>query len=137
MRTNTVRKLALAGFGLMGIAVSAFAMAGNVYVIAHPSVELTQAELKEVYLGEKQFAGSVKLVPVDNSNVQSDFLEKALNMDPSKYASLWIKKGFRGGLAAPEIKSGDVETIKFVSQTPGAIGYVGKPAEGVKLLQKY
>lgn len=137
MRLNTFRKLAILGWGLMGMAVSATAMAGNVYVIAHPGVELTQAEIKDVYLGEKQLAGSVKLVPVDNAAAQGDFLEKALNMDASKYGALWIKKGFRGGLSAPDVKSGDAEVINFVKKTPGAVGYVGAPADGMKPLHKY
>lgn len=137
MRFNTTGKLAILGLGLIGVFVSAAAVADNVYVIAHPSVELTQAEIKDVYLGEKQFAGPVKLVPVDNAAVQGDFLEKALHMEASKYGALWIKKGFRSGLAAPEIKSGDAEVIHFVKKTPGAVGYVGAPADGVKLLHKY
>ena len=137
MRIITTTKLALLGMGLLGVAAAASAMAGDIYVIAHPSVELTQAELKDVYLGEKQFAGAVKLVPVDNSAVQSDFLHKAMGMEASKYGSLWTKKGFRGGLTAPPVKAGDTEVISYVKSTPGAVGYVGAPAPGAKLLHKY
>ena len=91
-----------------------------------------------MYLGEKQFAGSLKLVPIDNSVVQGDFLAKAINMDASKYASLWTKKGFRGGLAAPLIKTGDAEVISLVKSTPGAVGYVSSPPPpGVSELLKY
>lgn len=138
MTFKTNAKLALLGWGLIGVVAAVPATAGDVYVIAHPSVSLSTAELRDVYLGEKQFAGSLKLVPVDNSVVQGDFLEKAIRMDASKYASLWTKKGFRGGLAAPVIKTGDAEVISLVKATPGAIGYVSSPPpSGVSQLFKY
>ena len=138
MTFKTNAKLALLGFGLMGVVATIPASAGDVYVIAHPSVALSAAELRDMYLGEKQFAGSLKLVPVDNSVVQGDFLAKAIKMDASKYASLWTKKGFRGGLAAPLIKTGDAEVISLVKSTPGAVGYVSSPPpSGVSQLFKY
>lgn len=136
MRFHTSTKRIILGLGLAGLAVSA-AMAGNVYVIAHLGVELSPLEIKEVYSGEQEFVGSIKLVPVDNAAVQSDFLEKALSMDAGKYAALWIKKSFRAALTAPAVKSGDAEVINFVKQTPGAVGYVSAPAGDVKLLHKY
>ena len=133
IRTRTV----LSGLGLITAMLSTPVSAGDVYVIAHPSVTLSSTELRDMYLGEKQFAGSIKLVPVDNSAVQSDFLAKVLRIEASKYASLWTKKGFRGGLAAPIIKSSDAEVISFVKNTKGAIGYTSTPAAGVNQLSKH
>ena len=137
MRFKITSKLALLGLGLLGGIAAASAIAGDIYVIAHPSVTLTRAELKDVYLGDKQFAGTLKLVPVDNHAVQADFMEKVISMKARAYASLWTKKGFRGGLSAPAVKSGDDEVISFVKNTPGAIGYVSAPAQGVKDLYQY
>ena len=125
------------GLGLIGELVITSAAAGEIYVIAHPSVNLTEDEVKAVYLGEKQFAGTVKLVPVDNASVQSDFLERVISMRADKYAALWVKKGFRGDATAPATKSGDAEVIKFVKSTAGAIGYVSSPVKGVKELHQY
>lgn len=131
-------KLSVLVFGLLGIVSNVPAIAADVYIIAHPSVKLTLPEIRDVYLGEKQFAGSVKLAPVDNAAVQGEFLAKAINMDPSKYASLWIKKGFRGGLAAPPVKSTDAEVISYVKNTEGAIGYISSPPpSGTQQLFKY
>ena len=135
---KTSAKLSAVVLGLIGIVATLPASAAEVYVIAHPSVKLTLSEIRDVYLGEKQFSGLIKLVPVDNTAVQRDFLARAIHMDTGKYASLWIKKGFRGGLAAPPIKSGDAEVIIFVKNTVGAIGYVSTPPNsGVQLLFKY
>ena len=136
MRLNIIVKQAAVALGLVVMTLSV-AMAGNVYVIAHPSVELNQFEVQQVYKGEQEFAGAIKLVPVDNAAVQSDFLDKVMRMDASKYGALWIKKSFRAALTAPPTKSGDAEVINFVRNTRGAVGYISAPSNDVKLLQKY
>ena len=141
MRFYSTRKLtmlwAVLGVGSICIFAPLVAMADNLYVIAHPGVELSEAQLKEVYLGERQFVGSIKLVPVDNTAAQNGFLNKVMSMDAAVYASLWIKKAFRAGLAAPEIKSGDAEIVSFIRKTPGSVGYVSAPIAGERVLLQY
>ncbi len=107
------------------------------YLISHPGTTLTAADVREVYVGEKQFAGSVKLVPVDNTAAQEQFLAKVLNLDKAKYAALWTKKGFRDGLNPPPVKSGDNDVLEFVKRTPGAVGYVNARPSGVTVVMKY
>lgn len=114
--------------------VSMNTFAGGLYVIANTSVNLTAAEVRDVFLGEKQFSGSVKLTPVDNSAAQSAFLQQVLQMDADKYASIWAKRSFRDGMNPPEVKSSDAEVIGFVKGNPGAVGYVTAPADGVKVI---
>jgi ABC-type phosphate transport system substrate-binding protein len=128
---NKTILLATLGFAALGLN----AQAGE--VIAHPSVSLTADEVKEVFLGDKQLAGSVKLVPVENSSQQADFLAKVLQSDPAKHTARWTKKAFREGLTAPATKGSDAEVIAFVKATPGAVGYVSGGASGVKVLEKY
>jgi hypothetical protein len=111
------------------------ALAGE--VIAHPSVELGAADVHDVFVGDKQLAGSVKLVPVDNSAAQADFLSKVVQLEASKYTALWTKKAFREGLTAPAVKGSDAEVISFVKSTPGAVGYVAGKSAGVKVLKTY
>ncbi len=107
-------------------------------VIAHPQLELNAEEIRDVYLGEKQLAGHLKLLPVDNSALQNDFLEKVLQTDARKYAARWTKKSFREGLAIPAVKGSDAEVIAYVRATPGAIGYIsGTAPKSVKLLAKF
>ena len=107
------------------------------YLISHPGTTLTAADVREVYVGEKQFAGSVKLVPVDNTTAQEQFLAKVLNLDKAKYVALWTKKGFRDGLNPPPVKSGDNDVLEFVKRTPGAVGYVNASPSGVNVVLKY
>ncbi|MCM2279912.1 MAG: phosphate ABC transporter substrate-binding protein [Oligoflexia bacterium] len=109
----------------------------EIYVIGNPDVTLSSSEIADAFLGEKQIAGSTKLVPVDNKALQKDFLSKVLNMDNVKYNSSWTKKSFRDGIPAPKVKSNDADVIEFVKSTPGAIGYVSSPASGVNTLAKY
>lgn len=106
-------------------------------MIAHPSVTLSADEVKELYFGDKQLAGNLKLVPIDNAAQQADFLAKVLQTDATKYAARWTKKAFREGLAAPATKGSDAETVAFVKITPGAVAYVAGPSNGVKVLLKY
>lgn len=106
-------------------------------VIANAGVLLSADEIRDVFLGEKQFAGSLKLIPVDNGSLHSEFLAKVLQTDERKYAARWTRKSFREGLAAPAVKGSDAEVIAFVRSTPGAIGYVSSSSPGVKVLEKF
>lgn len=106
-------------------------------VIAHASVSLNADEIRDVFLGEKQFSGRVRLVPVDNSSAQAEFLSKVLQSDARKYAARWTRKAFREGLAIPSVKGSDAEVVSFVRDTPGAIGYIKGGATGVQVLEKF
>jgi hypothetical protein len=119
----------------VGVLLSRGACAGE--VIANPGVVLSSDEIRDVFLGEKQFAGHLKLVPVDNLNLQTDFLSKVLQTDERKYAARWTRKSFREGLAAPAVKGSDAEVLSFVRATTGAIGYVTSSGSGVKVLEKF
>lgn len=111
--------------------------AAELYVIAHKDTSVTAAEIKDVFLGEKQFSDSVKLVPIDNAAVQEEFLVKALKMDIKKYNNFWTKKSFRDGINPPAGRSGDAEVTEFVRRTRGAIGYVKSATNGVNVIRKY
>jgi len=121
---------------LLGAALNA--RAADVYVIAHPDSKLVAEAVRDVFLGDKQFAGDVKLVPLDNAAVQTDFLSKVLRLDAARYTNHWVKKSFRDALNPPAVKSSDKEVIDLVRKTPGAIAYVGStPPPGVTVLQKF
>ncbi len=106
-------------------------------VIVNDSVTLTAVEIRDVFLGEKQLAGNIRLVPVDNVALQDEFLAKVLQTDSQKYYARWTRKSFREGITAPPLKGSDAEVNAFVRSTPGAIGYVRKPAAGVRALQAF
>ena len=135
--TNKFWLINLCTSGVLSLAaVPALALA-DVYVIANSATAVTDADIRDIFLGDKQLAGSTKLVPVDNGPAQDEFLSKALKMESAKYNSTWTKKSFREGLNPPSVRSGDLEVIEFVKKTPGAIGYVRSSPSGVKVLQKF
>jgi len=111
--------------------------AGDIYVVAHASVTLTADEVREVFLGDKQFAGSVKLAPVENGSLQAEFQSKVLKVDAARYASVWSKKGFREGLTPPPVRASDADVINAIKANPGTVGYVSQPTADVKVIQKY
>jgi ABC-type phosphate transport system substrate-binding protein len=120
---------------MLTLSVSHSAYAGDLVVIAHSSVSLSANEVRDVFLGEKQFAGSTKLVPVDNAAQQENFLSKLMQMPSTKYNSIWTKKAFRDGLTAPAIKSSDREVIEYVKRTPGAVSYVSSSPGEVNIIK--
>jgi hypothetical protein len=127
-------------FLLVNSAFAAMASAEELAVIANGGVELSADDIRDVYLGEKLVAGGAKLSPVDNAALQAQFLAKVMLLDSAKYQSVWTKKGFRDGLAAPASRTSDADVIAYVKRMPGAVGYVNASAAsvaGVKILKKY
>jgi hypothetical protein len=119
------------------LAAGAAAEAGDLYVISNSGVTVAAGELRDIFLGEKQFAGSVKLIPVDNASAQEMFLSKVMKMEASKYTAAWTKKTFRDGANPPSIKGSDAETVEFVKRTAGAVSYVGAAPSGVNIVGKF
>jgi hypothetical protein len=99
----------------------------DLYVICNAQVSLSAADIRDLFLGEKQFAGTMKLVPVDNGAAQIVFLDKVLKMNMARYSTTWTKKSFRDGLNPPLVTGSDAEALAFVKRTPGACSYVTTP----------
>ncbi len=113
------------------------ARAGDLYVVTGLSIALGVDDIRDVFLGEKQFAGGAKLVPIENGSLQADFDARVLKVDAARYASIWSKKGFRDGLAPPPVRGSDAEVLSAIKANPGTVGYVSKPTADVKVIQKY
>lgn len=121
---------------ILGLSTTTPALAEGLFVISNPNIVLTRENIREIFLGEKQFAGSVKIAPVDNSAAQGVFLSKVVKIDSAKYNTTWAKKGFRDGLSQPIVKSSDAEVINFVKSTPGAVGYVTTQPHDVPVIKR-
>jgi ABC-type phosphate transport system substrate-binding protein len=128
--------LRLFSAAILALCFAQGASAADVVVISNPELTISADEVKDIFLGEKQFAGSVKLIVIDNAAAQTGFLSRFMQMDAAKYNNIWTKKSFRDGLTPPAVKSGDAEVIEYVKRTPGAIGYVSSNPTGVKIIQK-
>ena len=129
---------ALLALACFACALAPAARAGDIYVIGHPDLALSAEDAREAFVGGKQVAGSVRLVPFDNAAARDEYLRKVLRMDAAKYETLWAKKAFRDGLNPPPVKSSDLEVIATVKATRGSLGYVASPpGPGVAVLGKY
>lgn len=113
------------------------AAAADSYVVCHPGVTLAAGDVRDVFIGEKNFADAAKLTPVDNFALQAEFLSRIIKLEAGKYSTVWTKKSFRDGVNPPPLKANDAEVIEFVRRTPGAIGYVSNPANGVVVVGKF
>ena len=100
-------------------------------MISNAGVTIVQADVRTIYIGEKQFAGTVRLVPVDNTSSQEKFLGNFVKVDSGKYNSIWAKKSFREGVNPPPAKASDGEVVDFVRRTPGAVGYIGDASKAI------
>lgn len=132
-----IKRIITAFVVLACMALTLPVMAAEIYVIAHNALALSEEDVRDIFVGDKQIVSGTKVVPMDNANLQKDFVEKVLKIDVPKYGNIWTKKGFRDGLNPPPVKSGDAEVISTVKSTPGAVGYVSSAPVGVKLIKKY
>ena len=127
----------LLGIGLWIVTSLALGQTRTIYIVAGEGVALTRQDVKDVFLGNKTFSGSTKLVPVANTVGLDDFLQKVLNITPSQLEAVWNKKTFRDGVNPPRVMTSDTAVINFVKQTPGAVGYVTIAPTGVAVIQTY
>ena len=117
---------------------SAAAVPADLYVVCNANVTLRAEDVRDVYIGEKSFAGTARLVPADNIAAQAAFLEKVVKVSADRYTSLWTKKSFRDGANPPAVKVNDAEAIAYVRQTPGACSYVqSPPPSGVSVVARF
>lgn len=120
------------------LVASSAAMADQLYVVCHEGVLLEAADVRDVFLGEKQFLSATKLIPVDNLAAQSAFLDKVLRMDAIRYTNSWVKRSFRYGVIPPAALANDSAVVEFVKHTPGGCGYLGTaPQNGVSVIAQY
>jgi hypothetical protein len=117
--------------------VAADRVSGEIYVIAHLGLQVTERDVRDIYLGEKELAVGIRLAPMDNANEQREFLATVLKLDVTKYNALWTKKSFRDALNPPPVRVNDADVIQTVMRIPGGIGYVRDAPQGVFVVAKY
>jgi len=135
---STPSSALLALVALAGAAFASESRAAEVYVICNPSVSLTASDLRDVFLGDKQFAGGTVLSLSDNSAAREAFLQKVLKMDADKYRTAWTKKAFRDGVNPPTMAASDAEALDYVKRAPGRCSYVATaPGPGVAVIAEF
>jgi hypothetical protein len=133
------RIFAICTFSLLLSTIGSATVADGLYLACHEGVLLPAADVRDVFLGEKQFLNTIRLVPVDSIAAQPEFLEKVLKMNGIKYATTWAKKSFRDGINPPAMMANDDAVLEFIRRTPGSCGYLGAEplSGGVTVIGKY
>ena len=123
-------------------ALSAPAGGADVQVIAHRDIaatELSAAELKDIFLGNKTAIGGTAVEPVfeESGAAHQAFLRIYLGKSESALRNHFKTLVFTGKGAQPKAFGSDAEVVRYVTRTKGAIGYVssGADVDGVKKLQ--
>ena len=126
------------------IALSSPVYAKEIAIIVgknHPLTHVSAAELADIYLGNKEVAGKVRLKPIDQRDgqeIHSAFLKKVLRMSHDDYVEYWNHRLFREGGTPPILKGDSTEVIRSVEEKEGAIGYVwaseGRDDDNVRIL---
>lgn len=104
---------------------------------------LANSDVSRIFLGKmKSFPDGSSTIPVNlesGSTVRGEFEEKALGKSSSQVKAYWSKQVFSGKGKPPKELASDADIIRFVSATPGAIGYVDATSvnDKVKVIAKY
>jgi ABC-type phosphate transport system substrate-binding protein len=117
-------------------------------VIIHttnPTESLSKQELSKLFLKKvKQWKDWKETVlPVDlldDSPVRQAFSETIHEREIASIKAYWQKKIFSGRGVPPEEKKSDEDVLKYVSENPGAVGYIAEATsieayEDVKILE--
>ncbi len=102
--------------------------AEGVVVIGHPSIKRLDAPtLARIYTGRVIEVDGVAVTAINanaGSEVRTRFLQVFLNQDEDKYTAYWTVRRYIGKGASPREMSKSSDVIRFVTSTPGAIGYI-------------
>lgn len=94
--------------------------------------DITAAELKEIYLGNKiQWPNGTSITPVllsPGSKLNDFFLMKICGMDEAQYNSYWEKRGTVKIM--PMFMEHDEWIIRYIEGSPGAIGFMDSGKTG-------
>jgi TonB family protein len=121
---------------------SVHALAGNVTIIANPSVKaekISARDVKSVFLGERNsLRDGTHVEPVLSRGgpAHEVFLTEYLGKSDDALQNHYRSLVFTGKGAMPKALRSDAEVVAYVAKTRGAIGYVGSTAtlDGVRIL---
>lgn len=110
--------------------------------IANPSIEensITQTQLRDIFLGDKvlwQDGQQITVAINTNPAVFEQFTKKYTGRTTNQFQAYWRLILFTGKGSVPKMFKTDEEIIQYVSNTPGAIGYISSKteADGIKII---
>jgi TonB family protein len=145
MKTAMKKPEMLVAAATLTILLLANAVAGDVRIIANPSVTaetISVSEVKSVFLRERNsLRDGTHVEPVLSRGgpAHAAFLKEYLGQNDDALQNYYRTLVFTGKGLMPKILHSDEEVAAYVAKTRGAIGYVSSatPVEGVKTLTVY
>ena len=97
---------------------------------------MTKQEVEEIFMGRTHILANGDIVlPLDQSELRSDFYLKLTNRPIAQINSYWSIILFSGQASKPMQLSDDETVIKTVSKNKGAIGYIDSKNSDKKLVR--
>ncbi|HEX3703790.1 MAG TPA: hypothetical protein VHU82_10685 [Vicinamibacterales bacterium] len=146
-RRTFVAGLSLASAALLLVAVSAAAQTktGDLAIVVHPDTPVTQltfAELRQVFLGERQYWNPatpvVLLIRAPTSAERDAVLNVIYQMHEPQFKQYWIAKIFRAEMTSPpKLVYSNESANQLVAAIPGAIAFMaaGDVKPGLKVIR--
>ncbi len=139
------RVILLAALGLASVAMHGSAQAADIAIVVRPDVpadNLSFAELRRLFLGDRQFWNSnirvTLLVRAPGAHEREVVLKTIYQMSEAQFRQYWIAKVFRAEAASgPRIVYSNEMAAELVSGMPGAVAFVDADAvpKGLKVLK--
>ncbi len=114
---------------IAGAFISAHAQSATLTVVSNPKgspANLKHAELKSIFLGEKQRWRDGKKIVIalmkTNTTAGKNVCDKIYDMSADELKKFWLALVFQGKADAPVFFNTVNELEAFVSENPGAIG---------------
>jgi ABC-type phosphate transport system substrate-binding protein len=118
------------------------ARAGELVIIVNPNVtveRLPRNSIAEIYMNTKtrwDNGDKIRVTMLKTGATHDAFVRELVKTTSDRLTTLWKKVVFTGAGTPPKILKDETEVLAFVTETPGAIGYIAAatPHERVKVL---
>lgn len=128
---NIFRKRIFASLIFIFASFASMLAAAGVVVVTHPSSSvqsLTRDQISQLFLGRSNTLPDGKAVTLvdlaEGSELRVVFVTQVLGKSEQQLRSHWTRMIFSGKGQPPRSVGSSAEVARFVSTTPGAVGYI-------------
>lgn len=110
-----------------GISMPPHALAGDIVIIAHPSIpRLDRQTVLRIYTGKIVELDGIRVCPIDlppGSPVRTRFLARWVDKDEGNYVAYWTVRRYVGKGSPPVVARSGPDMQNMLTERPGCIGY--------------